>query len=118
VTPQDGDPPKAALEFPEHLAREFEVLAQRWTFQILLLLLQRPIRFNELSRAVGTNNNTMGRRLQELQAAGLVNRHVDPGPPITVSYTLTADGEALRPILELLQSWAERRADKRRAKPR
>jgi DNA-binding HxlR family transcriptional regulator len=38
--------------------------------------------------------------------------------PITVSYTLTADGEALRPILELLQSWAERRADKRRAMPR
>lgn len=117
MTRQDGDPPKAVLEFPEHLAQEFQVLAQRWTLQILLLLLQRPARFNELVRAVGTGNNLMARRLQELQAAGLVNRHVGPGPPITVSYTLTADGEALRPILEPLRSWAERRADKRRAMP-
>lgn len=111
---QDGDPPSpAALEFPEHLAQELEVLAQRWTFQILLLLLQRPARFNELARAVRASNNVMARRLQELQAARLVNRHVDPGPPITVSYALTPDGEALRPTLESLRAWAERRADKR-----
>jgi DNA-binding HxlR family transcriptional regulator len=117
VARQDGDPPEVALEFPEHVAGEFEVLAQRLTFQILFLLLQRPARFNELVRAVGTNSNTMGRRLQELQAARLVNRHVDPGPPITVHYSLTPDGEALRPILEPLRAWAEQRADKRRAVP-
>jgi DNA-binding HxlR family transcriptional regulator len=98
----------AALELPEHLAREFEVLAKRWTLQILFLLLQRPARFNELERAVpGLTNRVMADRLRE--------RQVDPGPPITSIYTLTTDGEALRPILEPLRPWADRRARKRLA---
>ena len=86
---------------------------KRWTLQLLFLLLQRPARFSELERAVpGLTNRVMAMadRLRELQDAGLVNRQVDPGPPITSLYTLTADGEALRPILEPLRPWADRRA--------
>jgi DNA-binding HxlR family transcriptional regulator len=56
----------------------------------------------------------MADRLRELQDAGLINRRVDPGPPTTISYMLTADGEALRPILEPLRTWADWRAGKRR----
>jgi len=94
----------------------FEVLAKRWTPQILFLLLQRPARFSELERAVpGLTNRVMADRLRELQDAGLVDRQVEPGPPITSIYTLTADGEALRPILEGLRPWADRRARKRLA---
>jgi DNA-binding HxlR family transcriptional regulator len=113
---QEADPPGIALELPKHLAREFEVLAQRWMLQILFLLLQRPARFSELARAVpGLTNRVMTDRLRELQDAGLVDRQVDPGPPIRSIYALTADGEALRPILGLLRPWADRRA--RRAGP-
>jgi DNA-binding HxlR family transcriptional regulator len=102
---------QAALELPEHLARELEVVAKRWTLQLLFLLLQRPARFSELERAVpGLTNRVLADRLRELQAAGLVDRQVDPGPPITSNYALTADGEALRPILIALGSWADRRA--------
>jgi DNA-binding HxlR family transcriptional regulator len=102
---------EAALELPEHLARELEVLARRWMLQLLFLLLQRPARFSELERAVpGLTNRVMADRLRELQDAGLVARQVDPGPPITSNYALTADGEALRPILTPLRSWADRRA--------
>ena len=116
VTRQEAGRTEAALELPEHLAREFEVLAKRWTPQILFLLLQRPARFSELERAVpGLTNRVMADRLRELQDAGLVDRQVEPGPPITSIYTLTADGEALRPILEGLRPWADRRARKRLA---
>jgi DNA-binding HxlR family transcriptional regulator len=102
---------EVALELPEHLARELEVLAKRWTLQLLFLLLQRPARFSELERAVpGLTNRVMADRLRELQDAGLVDRQVDPGPPISSNYALTADGEALRPILMALRSWAHRRA--------
>ena len=38
----------------------------------------------------------------------LVERIVEPGPPITSTYRLTAAGEQLRPALEELCSWAER----------
>ncbi|MFD8849990.1 winged helix-turn-helix transcriptional regulator, partial [Streptomyces sp. NPDC059604] len=40
--------------------------------------------------------------------AGLVSREVDAGPPLRVTYRLTPAGEALRPALEELGSWAER----------
>jgi DNA-binding HxlR family transcriptional regulator len=114
VARQAGGRQEVALELPEPLARELEVLAKRWVLQLLFLLLQRPARFSELERAVpGLTNRVMTDRLRELQDAGLVNRQVDSGPPITSLYTLTADGEALRPILEPLRPWADRRARKR-----
>ena len=110
VAGQEGGQHEAALELPENLAWELK-LAKRWTLQLLFLLLQRPARFSELERAVpGLTNRVMADRLRELQDAGLVDRQVDPGHPITSSYALTADGEALRPILGLLRSWADRRA--------
>jgi len=102
---------EVALEVPDPLARELEVLAKRWVLQLLFLLLQRPARFSELERAVpGLSNRVLADRLRELQDAGLVDRQVDPGPPIRSNYALTADGEALRPILTALGSWADRRA--------
>lgn len=115
VARQEGSRHDVALELPEDLARELEVLAKRWTLQLLFLLLQRPARFSELERAVpGLTNRVLTDRLRELQDAGLVDRQVDPGPPIMSLYALTADGEALRPILESLRSWADRRARSRR----
>jgi DNA-binding HxlR family transcriptional regulator len=48
----------------------------------------------------------MTERLRDLQDAGLVQRTVDPGPPITSSYRLTAEGELLRPALVALSRWA------------
>jgi DNA-binding HxlR family transcriptional regulator len=118
VARQEGGQHEAALELPEHLARELEVLAKRWTLQLLFLLLQRPARFSELERAVpGLTNRVMSDRLRELRAAGLVNRQVDPGPPIASIYALTADGGALRPILEPLLPWADRRDRRAGSKP-
>ena len=115
VARQAGGRHEASLDLPEHLVRELKVLAKRWTPQLLFLLLQRPARFSELGRAVsGLTNRVMADRLRELQEAGLVDRQIDPGPPITGIYALTADGEALRPILTRLQSWADRRARTRR----
>jgi DNA-binding HxlR family transcriptional regulator len=91
------------------VARGCEVLAKRWTPQLLVLLLQGPARFSELASAVpGLSRRVMTERLRELQEAGLVERVVDPGPPITSTYTLTAEGEQLRSALKEFCSWAER----------
>jgi DNA-binding HxlR family transcriptional regulator len=48
-------------------------------------------------------------RLKELEAAGLVRRAVDPGPPISSTYALTTEGEQLGPMLEMLRQWAAAR---------
>ena len=40
--------------------------------------------------------------MKELEARGVVERTVEPGPPVTVSYELTAMGRGLEPaVLEL-----------------
>jgi len=36
-----------------------------------------------------------------------VERLVDPGPPVRVSYRLTARGRALEPVLSAVSEWAE-----------
>jgi len=100
---------KARLVLGGAVARGCEVVAKRWVPQLLVLLLERPARFNELASAVpGLSRRMMTERLRDLQDARLVERIVDAGPPITSTYRLTAEGEQLRSTLEELCSWAER----------
>lgn len=74
-----------------------------------MLLVQGPARFSELAAAVpGLSRRVMTERLRELQEARLVERVVDPGPPITSTYCLTAEGEQLRAVMDELCKWAER----------
>ena len=62
----------------------------------------------QLSRAIGNvSDSVLSDRLAELTGAGLVTRHVAEGPPVTVTYTLTASGRALLPALELIAEWAQ-----------
>jgi len=46
-------------------------------------------------------------RLRELETEGIVERLVDPGPPVRVSYRLTSRGRALEPVLASVSEWAE-----------
>lgn len=90
------------------LTRVFGLLGKRWTGLIVAVLTQRPAYFAELRRAItGISERMLSDRLSELADANLVVREVDPGPPLRVSYRLTAAGEALRPALAELKCWAE-----------
>ena len=89
------------------LTRAFSVLGKRWNGMILSVVAQGPTAFSELRRALGTiSDSVLSERLTELAAAGLVERTVEPGPPVAVSYGLTASGSALTPALQLLARWA------------
>ncbi|OIJ27461.1 winged helix-turn-helix transcriptional regulator [Nocardioides luteus] len=93
-----------ACTYTQHV---FDVLGKRWTGLIIDLLLQRPARYNELVRAIPQlTKRVLTQRLAELQAAGLVARDVDEGPPLAVTYRLTSRGEALRPAMDALRVWA------------
>jgi DNA-binding HxlR family transcriptional regulator len=79
------------------------LVGKRWTLPILVALLDGPARFSELARAVpGLSERVMSERLQELCEGGLVQRKIEPGPPLGTSYRLTAAGERLRPALQHL----------------
>ena len=87
----------------EQQLRVFRLLGKRWTLPILAALLHGEARFTEVARAVpGLSERVMSERLQELCEAGLVERHVDVGPPLGTWYRLTATGERLRPAVESL----------------
>ena len=85
----------------------FSVLGKRWNGMIVATLGGGAATFVALRRAVaGISDTVLSDRLAELAQAGLVARTVDAGPPVTVSYALTASGEGLLPILSQLGEWA------------
>jgi DNA-binding HxlR family transcriptional regulator len=89
------------------MVRAFEVLGKRWNGMILSVLAAGPASFSELRRALGTISDSMlSDRLMQLGSAELIERTVQAGPPVSVSYGLTASGRALVPALELLAGWA------------
>jgi DNA-binding HxlR family transcriptional regulator len=89
------------------LSRAFQFLGKRWNGVLLGALVQGPAGFAELKRAVGgISDSVLSERLSELAGAGLVQRQVDEGPPIAVSYQVTPAGRALIPALDALTSWA------------
>jgi DNA-binding HxlR family transcriptional regulator len=94
------------------LSGVFALLGKRWSGLIIGTLLSGPARFTEISRQVhGVSERMLSERLNELTAAGLVERRVLAGPPVGVEYRLTARGEALRPALDELGRWATAHLD-------
>lgn len=89
------------------LAQAFSFLGKRWNGVILGTLTNGASGFAELRRnVIGISDSVLAERLGELQAAGLIVREVDPGPPVSVTYSLSDAGKALIPALHALSSWA------------
>ncbi|WP_354697887.1 hypothetical protein DSM112329_03540 [Paraconexibacter sp. AEG42_29] len=88
-----------------------ELIGRRWTGAIVATLLgvhPHPMRFGEISKGVPELSDRMlSERLRELEERGVVERHVAPGPPVRVTYGLTAMGAGLEPALAALRSWAQ-----------
>jgi DNA-binding HxlR family transcriptional regulator len=110
----------ATLERPEgshccpHFHRAVELVGKRWTGAILYVLLhsERPMRFSEIAHAVpDLSDRLLSERMKELEAAGIVARHVTATSPIKVEYELTERGRELAPALGELKRWADRWLD-------
>lgn len=92
-----------------HFHAAIELIGKRWTGAILCALSERPLRFGELGKAVpGLSDRLLSRRLRELEEEGLVERRVEPGSPVRVSYSLSEAGRELRPAIGELKAWANR----------
>ena len=90
------------------LARAFDLLGQRWTGVVLGNLSSAPAGFRELARAIdGISDSMLSTRLTALTQAGLITRTVAEGPPLSVTYALTAAGAARIPALLQISHWAE-----------
>jgi DNA-binding HxlR family transcriptional regulator len=86
-----------------------ELIGKRWTGAIISALTEGPLRFGELARAVpGLSDRLLSQRLRELEDEGLVEREVEAGTPVRVTYSLTEKGAELRPAISELKQWAKR----------
>jgi len=95
-----------------HFYQAIELIGRRWTGAIVFTLTEGPLRFGELAKAVpGLSDRLLSRRLRELEEEGLVERQVEAGSPVRVSYSLTEMGAALRPAILELHTWAQRWKD-------
>src|SRR5262245_39600078 len=88
------------------LARAFKFLGKRWSAVVLGHLSHGAMGFSDLTRAIGISPSMLSDRLSELSDAGLIERTVNEGPPLAVSYELTDRGRALMPALEQISIWA------------
>lgn len=99
-------------ELPDHsaCASISEVLARvgdKWSVLVVMMLRDKPRRFNELKRAVaGISQHMLTITLRGLERDGLVTRTVFPTIPPRVDYALTPLGHSLRAPVEALGKWA------------
>ncbi len=92
---------------PVHAA--IQVLQEKWTLHIVRALLDGPMGFNELGRAVGgCNPATLKVRLEHLEKLGLVTREVHSYMPPRTSYELAPAGVDLDPVIGAIDGWARR----------
>jgi DNA-binding HxlR family transcriptional regulator len=92
-----------------HFHHAIELIGKRWTGAIVCALTERSMRYGELRKAVpGLSDRLLSQRLRELEEEGLVERQVEAGTPVRVTYSLTEAGQQLDPVLSGLKSWARR----------
>lgn len=89
--------------------RAMEILGRRWMGAVLRALMSGPRRYNEVLALVpGLSDPMLTQRLREMEAEGLVTRHVTPSSPVRVEYTLTEAGRELEPAFRAISSWAHK----------
>ncbi|MBD1805087.1 helix-turn-helix transcriptional regulator [Microcoleus sp. FACHB-SPT15] len=90
-----------------------DIIGSKWALLILRELFTGNRRTHEFLEALpGISTKTLTIRLRELEAYGLVSRHVFPEIPPRVEYSLTEKGQDLQPVMASLyqvgQRWLQR----------
>lgn len=88
------------------VAYALDALGERWTLLIIRDLLYGERRFSDLLRGLpGIGTNLLSKRLQNMEATGLIARRTLPPPSSSTVYQLTQRGGALAPVVGALAHW-------------
>lgn len=99
------------------LEEAMRVLGGRWRIVLVYYLLDRPMRFSDLRRAMpNISQRMLTLDLRALEEAGLVQRRILPGIPPGTEYSLTAEGLRLCELVDLLGEIGERIGQRTRAR--
>lgn len=87
-----------------------KIIGGKWKCVILWWLRRGTKRFGELKQLIPEiTQQVLTQQLRELEADGLIHRQAYREAPPRVEYSLTAHGETVRPITELMCDWGKAR---------
>src|ERR1700742_4954292 len=82
------------------------VLGGKWKLPIISALVERPLRFKELQKALEEiTPKILSKELKELELNEFVTRTVYATSPVTVEYELTGYSHTLEKVLLELRDW-------------
>jgi len=85
------------------------VMSGKWKVQIIWHLSFGQLRFAELRRKLGrVSEKVQTEQLRQLEFDGILKRHVSGSVPPAVTYSLSAAGKELIPLMEKLCDWGSR----------
>jgi DNA-binding HxlR family transcriptional regulator len=87
---------RSCAPVPSELRSAAELLERRWTLGTIYACASGAARFNEFRQSLpGISPPTLADRLEQLAAAGVVERQLVPGRPPHAEYRLTPTGKRL-----------------------
>ena len=99
---------RSCTPVPTELRAAASLLERRWTLATIYACSSGAARFNEFRQSLpGVSPTTLSERLEQLEAARVIERRVVPGRPPHTEYLLTRHGERLaRTVVGLLEKQA------------
>ena len=88
------------------VATTVELIGSKWKLLILKYLLNKTMRYNELKREIdGISQKVLTSTLKSMVEDGIVIRTSYPEVPPRVEYSLSAIGESMRPVIDVMADW-------------
>ena len=85
-----------------------ELIGRRWSGAIISAMLAGDSRYHQIRESVpDISDRMLAERLRELEAEGVVVRHVFPTTPVRIEYELTDKGRALEAAIVAIGKWAD-----------
>jgi len=91
-------------------------LGGKWKLIVVHTLMEEPLRFGELRRAIpNITQRMLTLTLRELEEDGIVHREVFEVVPPHVEYSMTEMGRKLEPVMDSLRDWGRVNIDSKDA---
>lgn len=89
-------------------SKTLKIMSSKWTMLILQDLCVGTKRFGQLQKSLGSiSPKTLSLRLQELEKAKIVQKHIFAQVPLRVEYSLTPKGAQLKKIFRSIEQWGD-----------
>ena len=95
-------------EYTCSLMLTHDLIGGKWKLRVLWYIIKNTNRFSQLEKSLPEiSQKVLSSQLRELEKSGLILRTVYPDIPPRVEYTLTEQGEKLKPIILDLCAWSD-----------